>query len=172
LTSSGCPPLAFRSSPEFWRSAAVAFVALARTSGNYHPCGSFPLRRFPSGGQLLTPQRLPAFGLRCLLSVSHALKAFFRPPPPGLISCRSRPWGLPFRVFRRSRSVLLFRASCPLVVSSLFLCCVHCGGFLSEHPRTSSHSAVTYLMDRNTPPATPLQGLAPRGRSAVPTTET
>jgi len=73
-------------------------------SGNCLPCGSFPLRRFPGGGQLLTSQRLPASGLRCLLSVSHALKAFFRPPPAGLISCRSRPWGLPFRVFRHPRS--------------------------------------------------------------------
>jgi hypothetical protein len=35
---------------------------------------------------------LPASGLRCLLSVSHALKAFIRPRSPGLVSCRSRPW--------------------------------------------------------------------------------
>jgi len=26
-------------------------------------------------------------------SVSHALRAFFRPVPAGLVSCRSRPWG-------------------------------------------------------------------------------
>jgi len=34
----------------------------------------------------------------CPLSVSHALRAFFRPVPAGLVSCRSRPWGSPFRV--------------------------------------------------------------------------
>jgi hypothetical protein len=29
----------------------------------------------------------------CPLSVSHALRAFLRPVPAGLVSCRSRPWG-------------------------------------------------------------------------------
>jgi len=29
----------------------------------------------------------------CPLSVSHALRAFLRPGPAGLFSCRSRPWG-------------------------------------------------------------------------------
>jgi len=29
----------------------------------------------------------------CPLSVSHALRAFLRPGPAGLVSCRSRPWG-------------------------------------------------------------------------------
>jgi hypothetical protein len=32
-------------------------------------------------------------GFWCLLSVSHALEAFIRPGPAGLVSCRSRPWG-------------------------------------------------------------------------------
>jgi len=129
LISPGAPPLAFRSSPESRRSAAVAVLAPSRSSGNCLPCGSFPLRRFPGGGQLLTPQRLPASGLRCLLSVSHALKAFFRPPPAGLVSCRSRPWGLPFRVLRHPRSDRLSRASCPLVVSLPSSRCAHCCGF-------------------------------------------
>ena len=44
------------------------------------------------------PRRLPTLGLRCPLSVSHALKAFFRPLSAGPLSCRSRPWGFPFRV--------------------------------------------------------------------------
>jgi hypothetical protein len=29
----------------------------------------------------------------CPRSVSHALRAFLRPTPAGLVSCRSRPWG-------------------------------------------------------------------------------
>lgn len=42
---------------------------------------------------------LPALGFRCLLGVSHALKALIRPPSPGHVSDRSRPWGSPSRAF-------------------------------------------------------------------------
>ena len=52
-----------------------------------------PLRRFPENGQPLTSQKEPLSGLRCLLSVSHALKAFLHPHSADLVSCRSRPWG-------------------------------------------------------------------------------
>jgi hypothetical protein len=52
-----------------------------------------PLRRFPEYGQPLYSRGYHTTGLRCLLSVSHALEAFIRPHPAGLISCRSRPWG-------------------------------------------------------------------------------
>jgi hypothetical protein len=59
---------------------------------DFLPCGCIPFDVFPPVGSHLIP-RLPAFGFRCLLSVSHALKAFLRPPAAGLIPCRSRPWG-------------------------------------------------------------------------------
>jgi hypothetical protein len=36
-------------------------------------------------------------GFCCPLSVSHALEALLRPPPAGLVSCRSRPWGFPLQ---------------------------------------------------------------------------
>jgi hypothetical protein len=37
---------------------------------------------------------VPRPGLRYLLSVSHALEVLIRPSPAGLVSCRSRSWGL------------------------------------------------------------------------------
>jgi hypothetical protein len=51
-----------------------------------------PLRRLPDRAQPLTP-RLASPGLRCPLSVSHALRAFLQPLSAGLVSCRSHPWG-------------------------------------------------------------------------------
>jgi hypothetical protein len=53
----------------------------------------FPLRRFPDPGQPHTSRGYQTSGLRCLLSVSHALEALIHPRPAGLVSCRSRPWG-------------------------------------------------------------------------------
>jgi hypothetical protein len=45
----------------------------------------------------------------CPLGVSHALRAFLRPGPAGLVSCRSRPWG-----FHPSGSISTRRAVRPL----------------------------------------------------------
>jgi len=82
--------LAFRSSPE---SSSSAAARQPRSQSDFLPCGSFPLRRLPSVGQPLTPQGYHPLRSRCLLGVSHALKAFIRPTPAGPISDRSRPWG-------------------------------------------------------------------------------
>lgn len=88
----GLPLSAFRSSPEFHHSGAVAFDTLSGSSSNYLPCGLIPFGVFPTAGSHLIPGVTnPRF--RCLHSVSHAPKAFIRPLSPGLISCRSRPWG-------------------------------------------------------------------------------
>jgi hypothetical protein len=49
----------------------------------------------------------------CPLGVSHALRAFFHPEPAGLVSCRSRPWGSPFRVDSTRRAVRPLGRRCP-----------------------------------------------------------
>jgi len=63
---------------------------------------------------------LPTSGLRCLLSVSHALKAFIRPRAAGLVSCRSRPWGSALQgrfplaeLCLLSKVIALLRLACP-----------------------------------------------------------
>jgi hypothetical protein len=57
----------------------------------------FSLRRFTSTRQPHNSQDYHLPGLRCLLSVSHTLKALIRLAPSDPISCRIHPWGLPFR---------------------------------------------------------------------------
>jgi len=118
LTSLGFPLLAFRSSPESHHSVAVAAGTFIRPyTQQLPPVRSLPLRRLSNSGQPLTPG-LTNPGLRCLLSVSHALKASIRPLSPGLISCRSRPWGSPFRADFHSPSGTLFRAPYPHAVNA------------------------------------------------------
>jgi hypothetical protein len=81
------------------------------------PLRSLPLRRYSGSGQPLTPE-VTSSGLRCLLSVSHALKASIHPLSPGPVSCRSRPWGFPFRVDFHSPSGAFFQTPYPLVVDT------------------------------------------------------
>lgn len=57
------PPL------RFFSPSAFSWFRAATLPEGYQPPGTFPL------------------------SVSHALRAFLRPVPAGLVSCRSRPWG-------------------------------------------------------------------------------
>jgi hypothetical protein len=118
VTSPGSPLLAFHSSPEFYHSGAVAADHVSDPVRQLPPLRFRPLRRFPDNGQLHNSRRLPTLGLRCLLSVSHALKAFFRPLSAGLVSCRSRPWGFPFRVFLTPGAIHSLELLSPLVVSS------------------------------------------------------
>lgn len=70
------------------------------------PCGFFPFGVFPASGSH-SPSKLPTFGVRCPLSVSHTLRALLHPMPAGLVSCRCRPWGSP------SRALLPTRSRCP-----------------------------------------------------------
>jgi hypothetical protein len=105
---------------------------------------SHPLRRLPNRGQLHTSRGYQPSGLRCLLSVSHALKALLRPRPPSLISCWSRPWGLPFRVEFHSRSRTLSRAPMPSCgsLTSLFavsVCSVKPTSRSCQQSRTYHH---------------------------------
>jgi hypothetical protein len=126
LTSSGSPLLAFRSSPESCHSGAAP-AGQANDPVRKLPSLRFlPLRRFPDNGQLPNPRRLPTLGLRCLLSVSHALKAFFQPLSAGLVSCRSRPWGFPFRVFLTPGAIHSLELLSPLVVHSPPGLCFRC----------------------------------------------
>lgn len=56
----------------------------------------------------------------CPLSVSHALRAFLRPTPAGLVSCRSRPWGSrPPGSISTRRAVLPLGSRCPPGVDRL-----------------------------------------------------
>jgi len=73
-------------------------------------CGFFPFSVFPTSGSHI-PRRIPTLRLRCLLSVSHALKAFIRPMSAGLVSCRSRPWGFPFKASPPTERAILSDAS-------------------------------------------------------------
>jgi hypothetical protein len=110
--------LAFRSSPEYHHSGAVAAVPLHQGSvRQLPPLQSLPLRRLPDSGQPHHSRWIPAIGSRCLPSVSHALKAFIRPLSAGLVSCRSRPWGFPFRVDTTPGASHSFECLSPLVVS-------------------------------------------------------
>jgi hypothetical protein len=77
---------------------------------------SLPLRRLPDNGQPHHPRWIPAIGSRCLPSVSHALKAFIRPLSAGPVSCRSRPWGFPFRVDNAPGAIHSFECLSPPVV--------------------------------------------------------
>jgi hypothetical protein len=63
------------------------------------PCpfrGLFPFNVFPAVGSHIPPTRTYPCRLRFALRVSHPLDALLPPRPAGLISFRSRPWGLPF----------------------------------------------------------------------------
>jgi hypothetical protein len=76
------------------------------------PCGFFPFDVFPVMGSH-SSQGYPPPGFCSLLSVSHALKVLLRPPPAGLVSCRSRPWGFPSGPISTRRAVRPFGRPLP-----------------------------------------------------------
>lgn len=88
MTSVDDPLLAFRSSPESSSGAVALGLSLEQL-----PPLRFPSPSASSRWRTATCSRGHHPRDTCLLGVSHALKAFLRPPPAGLISCRSRPWG-------------------------------------------------------------------------------
>lgn len=67
----------------------------------------------------------------CPLSVSHALRAFLRLEPAGLVSCRSRPWGFTLQGSFHSRSRAPFRMPVPS-------CGSPASGFAAPHRQTAS----------------------------------
>jgi hypothetical protein len=84
----GPPLLTFGSPPEFARLGAAA--------GDESPAAASLAVRSPSTSCRWRAATHPGGNQppgTCPLSVSHALEAFFRPSPAGLVSCRSRPWG-------------------------------------------------------------------------------
>jgi len=84
---------------------------------NQTPCHSFSLEvsspsAFPRLGQRLHRSSLPN-STTCAFRFSQPPGAFFRPKPAGPISCRIRPWGLPFRALFLPRSRTLSPAPIP-----------------------------------------------------------
>jgi hypothetical protein len=144
LTSPGAPPLAFRSSPEPWRSAAVALP-------HFHATRQLPPLRFlsPSAFSRWRPATYP----RGYQPPGYAAFSAFRTLPrpssarhlPALFHAGPAHGVLPFRVSLHSRSDRLFRASCPLVVCLLSCRCTPCCGFLQSSLGLHSHSAATFL---------------------------
>jgi hypothetical protein len=89
----GHPLVAFRSPPECRSSGSRREREHASVSAK--PTASLAVFA-PSASSWSWAATFPGDttpGFRCLLSVSHALEAFIRPAPAGLVSCRSRPWG-------------------------------------------------------------------------------
>jgi len=109
---SSYPLLAFRPPPEFCPSRSRPSERRSSLLKGCLPCGFFPFDVFPMVGSHVPP-RSTSPGLSCLLSVSHALEALLRPPSAGLVSCRSRPWGSPFRADFRSQSSTSSRKPVP-----------------------------------------------------------
>jgi hypothetical protein len=59
------------------------------------------------------PSRSLPHSVRCALRVSHPLSALLPARPSGLVSCRKRPWGFPFRAFSSRGAVPPFGGRCP-----------------------------------------------------------
>lgn len=90
LTLAGLPLLAFRSSPEFHCSGAVAKNNADKSNayGNILSCGFRPLRRFPGVGQPLIPERNHPFGFgafSAFLTLSRPSSAQRLPAILGLV---------------------------------------------------------------------------------------
>jgi hypothetical protein len=99
----------------------------------------------------------------CPRSVSHALRALIRPEPAGLISCRSRPWGLhppgfipPAEPHVLSNAVALLWLVHLLVAAS--------SRRSMNHPGDDPLRATAFLLMQPRERQAPLQGLAPRER--------
>jgi len=95
--------------------ACPLFRVRHRSSPPVHPCGcsgAFPEVPFPHrdiGASSPLTGEAPMLHLCSALSVSRALEVLIRPSPAGLVSCRSRSWGL-----RLSRFAFSYRAVRPL----------------------------------------------------------
>jgi hypothetical protein len=59
---------------------------------------------------------LPTLDRPSAFRFSRPLGVFVRPGPTGLVSCRIRSWGSPFRAFSSRAAVRRLRRRCPLVV--------------------------------------------------------
>jgi hypothetical protein len=81
------------------------------------PRGLHPHSVFTETCSNLTPG-FPQPGLGSTLRFSQPLSALLRMLPPGLISCRSRSWGLPFRAFPYAIAWLPLESSYPPAVFS------------------------------------------------------
>jgi hypothetical protein len=75
-----------------------------------------PFGVFPALGSHLTPRKNQLPGLRCLLSVSHALKASIRPTPVGLIRADPAHGVSPSGSSSLAEQYHLFRWCCPLEI--------------------------------------------------------
>jgi hypothetical protein len=120
------------------------------------PLGFGPLQRLPGGGQPPAPGfPVPA---RCVFRFSRPLDALLRPPPAGLISCRSRSWGSPFRALLLAAQPYAVSGAAPLL------------SLLPSRPRPPPRSPRGAQSSVARPVTAPrLQGLVPRG-SPVPHT--
>lgn len=76
------------------------------------PLRFLPLQRFPHTWQRLCCSGLPHLNA-CASGFSQPPDAFIRPVPAGLVSCRIRSWGSPFRAFLLPRSLPPSPASVP-----------------------------------------------------------
>lgn len=128
-----------------------------------------PLQRLRDRGQPPTSRGLPLLGLRCLLSVLHALEAFLHPRSPGFVSCRSRSWGsLPSGSFGVRRAIDPLGPFFPLVVLlSSILCRIGLAGWCSSLGRLHRLSVRPFLIRLRIKPL-PLQGFDPYGRLILP----
>lgn len=81
------------------------------------PKGLRPFSVFMETRSNLAPG-FPQPGLGNALRFSQPLDAFLRVRPPGLVSCRYRSWGLPYRAFPYAIAEFPFGDSFPLAVYS------------------------------------------------------
>jgi hypothetical protein len=76
-----------------------------------------PLMGFPAPSTFGVPAEQPSRSLpdsvRCALRVSHPHSALLPAGPSGLVSCRYRPWGFPFRAFSSRGAVPPLGGQCP-----------------------------------------------------------
>jgi len=82
------------------------------------PRGLAPLQRFRVSASNLTPG-FPQPGFCSALRFSQPLSASLRPIPPGLVSCRFRSWGSPFRALPYASAASTLIETFPLAVSSI-----------------------------------------------------
>jgi hypothetical protein len=112
------PPLALHS-PSEYDAVHYSVVAARNSNTGRLPRGLLPFSVFMETSSNLPPG-LPKPGLGSTLRFSQPLSAFLRLHPPGLVSCRSRSWGLPFRAFPYALAEFPFGISYPHAV---FSCC-------------------------------------------------
>jgi hypothetical protein len=86
----------------------------------------FPLRRFPDNGQPLNPEGYHSSGYGAFSAFLTLPRPYFRPLSAGLVSCRSRPWGFPFRAVLAPGAIHPLGLLSPLVVSSPCGLCFGC----------------------------------------------